>query len=56
MVLSCEDVPERTSDGDQDHGEQLEEGENILTGPGAWGGKCVDHFEISFELGTFYCD
>ena len=56
MVLSCEDVPECAGDGDQDHGEQLEEGENILTGPGAWGGKCVGHFEISFELGTFYCD
>lgn len=56
VVLSCEDVPECACDRDQDHGEQLEEGENILTGPGAWGGKCVGHFGFCFELGTFYCD
>ena len=57
MVLSCENVPECAGDGDQDHGEELKEGEDVLTGPGAWGGECGGHlgFGFGFELRSFYC-
>ena len=48
MVLSCENVPECAGDGDQDHSEQLEEGEDVLTGPGAWGGECGGHWGFGF--------